>query len=215
MNNSSDDRVSWDDYFMQMVDIVASRSTCMRRKVGAILVKNNQILATGYNGAPKGLMHCDKTGCIREINHVPSGERHELCRGTHAEQNAIAQAAKLGVAIENSTLYVSCTPCCICARIIINAGITKVIFKELYKDEMAMRFLYSADIDIVQQGNNFTCPTCSGLGIVEEDTEQEIAEKELCLTCYGTGKVKDGPGAIIEYYRYHKPDISFTTKRER
>jgi dCMP deaminase len=91
-----DKRPSWDAYFMSITRLVAGRSTCLRRQVGAILVKDRRILATGYNGAPSGLPHCDETGCVRERLRVPSGERHELCRGIHAEQNAIIQSANYG-----------------------------------------------------------------------------------------------------------------------
>jgi dCMP deaminase len=115
---------------MDIVEIVAKRSSCLRRKVGAILVRDKRILATGYNGAPSGLKHCIDTGCLREKMNIPSGERHELCRGLHAEQNAIIQAAYHGVNIKGATLYCTNSPCIICAKMIINSGITTIMARE-------------------------------------------------------------------------------------
>lgn len=123
---------------MAICDLVAERSTCKRRKVGAVIVKEKNILATGYNGAPKGLPHCLDIGCLREEMDVPSGEKHELCRGLHAEQNAIIQAAYHGVSINGATLYTTNLPCSICAKMIINAGIVKIIYKEGYADKLSM-----------------------------------------------------------------------------
>ncbi|OYT58805.1 cytidine deaminase [Euryarchaeota archaeon ex4484_178] len=117
-------RPSWDEYFMRLAYLVSTRATCTRRKVGAVIVKDRRVLATGYNGPPKGLAHCDVTGCIREELDIPSGERHELCRGLHAEQNAIIQAAVHGVSIKDATIYVTNHPCVVCAKMIINAEIT-------------------------------------------------------------------------------------------
>ena len=118
-----DDRPSWDEYFMQMAQLTAQRSTCLRRKVGAVIVKDKHIIATGYNGAPRGLKHCvELGGCLREKLKIPSGQRHELCRALHAEQNAIIQAATLGQSIEDGTIYITHQPCAICAKMIINAG---------------------------------------------------------------------------------------------
>ncbi|MCL0101218.1 cytidine/deoxycytidylate deaminase family protein, partial [Peptococcaceae bacterium] len=113
-------RPSWDEYFMNITKVIASRSTCLRRKVGALLVKDNHILASGYNGAPSGLKHCLEIGCLREQQSIPSGQRHELCRGLHAEQNVLIQAAVHGVAIEGATVYVTCQPCVLCAKMLIN-----------------------------------------------------------------------------------------------
>ena len=119
-----DNRSSWDQYFMKMAELAASRSTCLRRQVGAVIVKERHVIATGYNGAPKGLPHCGEIGgCLRQQLGVPSGERHELCRALHAEQNAIIQAATLAQSIEGATIYVTNQPCSICAKMIINAGI--------------------------------------------------------------------------------------------
>ena len=111
-------RPSWDEYFMEITNLVAKRSTCLRRQVGAVLVKEKRILATGYNGAPPGLSHCYEIGCLRKEEQIPSGERHELCRGLHAEQNTIIQAAFHGVSINNATLYCTNMPCSICIKMI-------------------------------------------------------------------------------------------------
>jgi dCMP deaminase len=132
---------------MDITRLVAKRSTCMRRQVGAIMVKDKQILATGYNGTPKGITHCDVTGCLREQLKVPSGERHELSRGLHAEQNAILKAASHGINISESVLYCTDSPCIICTKMLINAGIRKVIFLKGYADELSMEMLEEANID--------------------------------------------------------------------
>jgi len=142
------DRPSYDEYFMEMAHVVKKRSTCLRRQVGAILVKDKHILSTGYNGAPKGLAHCSKVGCLRETLKVPSGERHELCRGLHAEQNAIIQAAVFGTSIKGSTLYCTNTPCVVCAKMLINAGVTEIIFSGEYPDELAQEILSESSIKI-------------------------------------------------------------------
>ncbi|MHB8870815.1 MAG: deoxycytidylate deaminase [Thermoleophilia bacterium] len=131
-------RPSWDSYFMDIARVVATRSTCTRRHVGAVLVKNRQILTTGYNGAARGLRHCGERGCLREELGVPSGERHELCRGLHAEQNAIIQAAYHGVEIEGAEVYCTHQPCVVCAKMLVNAGITAVHFAGAYPDALAM-----------------------------------------------------------------------------
>ncbi|UCC66767.1 MAG: cytidine/deoxycytidylate deaminase family protein [Deltaproteobacteria bacterium] len=129
-------RPSWDEYFMEITRLVASRSTCLRRHVGAVIVKDKKILATGYNGAPSGLPHCLDVGCQRDKFGIPSGERHELCRGLHAEQNAIVQAAYHGVSIRGATLYCTNLPCIICTKMIINAGIKRVIYEQGYADPL-------------------------------------------------------------------------------
>ena len=143
-------RPDWDQYFMEITSVVAKRSTCLRRQVGAILVKDKHILATGYNGAPKRLAHCAETGCVRQQLGVPSGERHELCRALHAEQNAIIQAANQGVAIEGSTLYCTTAPCSLCAKMLINAGVTRVVFAGAYPDKMAVEFFEQAGVEVEQ-----------------------------------------------------------------
>lgn len=130
-------RPSWDQYFMKITRVVAERSTCLRRQVGAVIVKGKRILATGYNGAPKDVRHCDEAGCIRQQKNIASGERHELCRGIHAEQNAIIQAAMHGVPIRGSSIYCTHYPCVQCAKMIVNAGIKRVYYLEGYPDDLA------------------------------------------------------------------------------
>jgi len=145
-------RPSWDEYFFQIAQQVATRSTCMRRQVGAVLVKDKRILSTGYNGAPRGISHCIEVGCLRDELGIPSGERHELCRALHAEQNAIAQSALHGVKIEGSTLYCTHQPCSLCAKMIINAGILEVYFDQGYPDELAAGFFDEAGIRLHRMG---------------------------------------------------------------
>ena len=144
-------RPSIDEYFMEIASVVAKRSTCLRKHVGALIVKDKRILATGYNGAPRDLEHCLDIGCIRKQNDIPSGERHELCRGVHAEQNAIIQSAIHGVSIADSTLYSTHQPCILCAKIIINAKIRRVVFANSYPDDAALKFLRQANVDVDQQ----------------------------------------------------------------
>ncbi|MDR2487287.1 MAG: cytidine/deoxycytidylate deaminase family protein [Clostridiales Family XIII bacterium] len=144
------ERPSWNEYFMNIAKLTSERSTCLRRQVGAVIVQDKQIVATGYNGAPKGIPHCDeKGGCLREQMNVPSGERHELCRALHAEQNAIIQAATSGLSIEGATMYITHQPCVICAKMIINAGLRKVIVEKGYPDELATELLEEAGLKIV------------------------------------------------------------------
>jgi len=142
------ERPSWDQYFMDIVELVSKRSTCLRRKVGAVLVREKRILSTGYNGAPSGLAHCLDIGCLREKLKVPSGERHELCRGLHAEQNAIIQAALHGVSVNGATMYCTNHPCIICAKMIINSGIISVIYTDGYSDRLAGEMLKEAGVEI-------------------------------------------------------------------
>jgi dCMP deaminase len=141
-------RPSWDEYFLELAKLVSKRATCLRRHVGAVLVKDKKILATGYNGAPSGLEHCIDVGCLRERLRVPSGERHELCRGLHAEQNVLLQAALYGISTKNSVLYVTNQPCIICAKMLINAGICEIIISFGYPDKLAKKFLQEAKIKI-------------------------------------------------------------------
>jgi dCMP deaminase len=143
-------RPNWDDYFMDIAELVSKRSTCLRRGVGAVLVKDRRVLATGYNGSPSGLRHCLDIGCMRREMNVPSGERHELCRGLHAEQNAIIQAASHGVSVNGSTLYCTNHPCIICAKMIINAGIVKITFRQGYMDKLSENMLEEANIIVSQ-----------------------------------------------------------------
>ena len=141
-------RPSWDEYFLSIARLVATRSTCLRRKVGAVVVKNKQVLTTGYNGAPSGITHCDQVGCLRDELNVPSGQRHELCRARHAEQNAFLQAARHGANLNGATLYVTTQPCSICAKMIINVGIKKIVMVGDYPDEFALQFLNEAGIEM-------------------------------------------------------------------
>ncbi len=141
-------RPSWDEYFMQIVEIIKTRSTCLRRQVGALIVKDKRILTTGYNGAPVGCQHCAEIGCMRERLNVPSGKNHELCRAIHAEQNAIVQAAYSGTSLNGGTLYVSTQPCSLCAKMIINAGIKRIVYDGDYPDPMAMELLKEANISV-------------------------------------------------------------------
>jgi len=143
-------RPELDDYFMKIAEVVASRSTCLRRKAGAVLVKDKRILSTGYNGVPKGLPHCEDTGCPRK--NYPSGTHHELCRAVHSEQNAIVQAAIHGVSIEGATLYCTHQPCTLCAKMLINAGIKRVVYKEEYPDNESLKFFKQAGIDVEKIG---------------------------------------------------------------
>ena len=146
-------RPSWDQYFMEMAEVVRKRSTCLRRAVGAVIVRDNRIMTTGYNGAPVGIEHCETRGCLREQLNVPSGERHELCRGLHAEQNAIIQAAYLGQSIAGGTLYCTTQPCSICAKMIINVGIKRVVIKETYPDKLGEEMFQEAGIKIEVLGD--------------------------------------------------------------
>jgi dCMP deaminase len=139
-------RPTWEEYFMEITRLVAKRSTCLRRQVGAVLVMDKRILATGYNGAPSGLAHCLEVGCLREEKQVPSGERHELCRGLHAEQNVIIQAAFHGIRIQGSTLYCTNLPCAICTKMLINAGVKEIIYDGGYQDALSREMLLEAGI---------------------------------------------------------------------
>ena len=140
-------RPTWDEYFMGITAVVASRSTCVRRKVGAVIVKEKRILASGYNGAPSSLEHCSERGCLREAAKIPSGERQELCRGIHAEQNAVVQAAAYGVAISGAVLYCTHQPCSACTKILINAGIKRIFYRHSYPDQLAAEILREAGIE--------------------------------------------------------------------
>ena len=140
------ERPTWDQYFMRMAFLAASRSNCTRRKVGAVIVKDKNVLATGYNGPPSGTVHCDVVGCIRDELNVPSGERHELCRGLHAEQNAIIQAAVHGVSIKDAVIYVTTHPCVVCSKMLMNAQIREIIYAQGYPDELSELMLLESDI---------------------------------------------------------------------
>ena len=144
------ERPSWEAYFMEIAVLVAKRSTCLRRAVGAVVVKDRRILSTGYNGSPTKVRHCLETGCLREQMNVPSGERHELCRGIHAEQNAIIQAAFHGVSIRDASLFCTNLPCSICAKMIINAGIKKIYYLDGYADTMSEEMLQEAGVHVAK-----------------------------------------------------------------
>lgn len=133
---------------MAIAALVAGRSTCLRRKTGAVLVKDKRILSTGYNGAPSGLVHCEEAGCVRERLAVPSGSNHELCRGIHAEQNAVVQAARHGIAIEGAAIYCTHQPCVLCAKILLNAGVSEIVYAEPYPDELAEELLHESGVII-------------------------------------------------------------------
>ncbi|MGI6216892.1 MAG: deoxycytidylate deaminase [Coriobacteriales bacterium] len=146
--NKQDPRPSWDDYFQTITRDVAERSTCLRRHVGAIIVKDKRILATGYNGAPSGLEHCLTRGCLREQLGIPSGQKQELCRATHAEQNAVIQAARYGVPIDGATVYCTNQPCTACAKILINAGVKEIVYENPYPDKLGEEMLAEANIKL-------------------------------------------------------------------
>ena len=139
-------RPSWDEYFMDIAEQVSGRSTCLRRQIGAVLVKDKRILATGYNGPPSGLAHCDEVGCLREQQGIESGSRHELCRGLHAEQNAVIQAAKHGIPIEGASVYCTHQPCVLCAKILLNAGVVDIAFRDAYPDPLSEELLAEAGV---------------------------------------------------------------------
>ncbi len=143
-------RPDWEVYFLRIAQLASTRSTCIRRHVGAVLVKEKKILATGYNGAPSGISHCADVGCLRDEEQVPSGQRHELCRGLHAEQNAILQAAYHGVSIQGSVLFCTNFPCVICSKMLINAGIRQIFYLEGYPDPLSEKMLKEAGMDLHQ-----------------------------------------------------------------
>lgn len=143
-------RPSWDEYFIQLADVVASRATCLRRQVGAVLVRDNRILTTGYNGAPSGVAHCSQKGCLRNQLGIPSGQKQELCRALHAEQNAVVQAALHGVDTAGATAYVTTQPCITCTKILINAGIRRVVYRGDYPDDLAVELAKEANLEWVQ-----------------------------------------------------------------
>lgn len=146
----SRNRPDWDEYFMQIAHVVSRRSTCVRRQIGAVIVKDKRILTTGYNGAPSGLPHCLELGCLRDEQGIPSGTRHEICRALHAEQNAIVQAALYGVSTRDSTLYCTHQPCSLCAKAAINAGVRRVVYEGDYPDQFALDMLQQAEVELLR-----------------------------------------------------------------
>ena len=154
-------RLPWPDYFMNITYLVSERSTCTRRRVGAVAVKDKRILATGYNGAPAGVPHCLEVGCLREQLGIPSGQRHESCRGLHAEQNVIIQAAVHGINIQGAELYCTTHPCVLCSKMLINCGIRRIYYAEDYPDDLATAMLREAGVTVEQFP--FTPPRISGM----------------------------------------------------
>lgn len=143
-------RPNWKQYFIGFANHAATRSTCLRRSVGAVAVKDNRIVACGYNGAPSGARHCADVGCIREREGIPSGQQHEKCRGIHAEQNCITQAAKFGVSLQGATIYSTTKPCIICAKLIIQSGIKKVVYMDSYPDEDSESLFFESEVELVK-----------------------------------------------------------------
>jgi dCMP deaminase len=141
------DRVPWPEYFMRIAHLVAERSTCLRRKVGAVAVRDKRLIATGYNGTPTNVAHCREVGCIRERLNIPSGQRHELCRGLHAEQNVIIQCALHGLSLAGAEIYCTTEPCLICTKMLINCQVKAVYFAESYPDELANDMLKEAGVE--------------------------------------------------------------------
>lgn len=148
--NNPAKRPDWDAYFFAILDVVKQRSSCMRRHVAAVIVRDHHILATGYNGTPSGIDHCQNRGCLREQLGIPSGERHEMCRGVHAEQNAIVQAAVNGVSIKDATIYITHSPCIVCAKMLINSQIKRIIYQGDYPDAMSAQLLDEAGIEVIK-----------------------------------------------------------------
>jgi len=142
------DRPDWDTYFISIAHLVSTRSTCLRRQVGAVMVRDKQILTTGYNGVPRGITHCTPENCLRSVKDIPSGQQQELCRGLHAEQNAIIQAALHGVSTKDATLYCTHKPCILCAKMLINAGVVRIVYQDFYPDPLADEMLEEAGIEM-------------------------------------------------------------------
>jgi dCMP deaminase len=140
-------RPDTEEYFLKIASVVAERSTCRRHHVGAVAVKDKHILATGYNGAPSGLKDCLELGCLRDEMNIPSGTRHEICRGTHAEQNVIIQASLHGISLEGSTIYATHTPCRLCAKMLVNAKIKRYVSYGKYDDNSFVDLFQEAGIE--------------------------------------------------------------------
>ncbi|MGQ9855163.1 MAG: deoxycytidylate deaminase [Fervidobacterium sp.] len=149
IKQSKGERESWDSYFKRLSKMIAERSTCVHRKVGALIVKDKRILATGYNQPPSGFPHCDEIGCIRDDLNIPSGKNQEICYGLHAEQNALMQAAKFGISTDGATIYVTHKPCSVCARLIVNAGIKRVVYIEGYPDPLTDFFFKMCGVELI------------------------------------------------------------------
>lgn len=166
-------RPGWDEYFMEITLLVSKRSTCLRRSVGALIVKDKKILTTGYNGAPSGLKHCGDVGCLRDKLGIPSGQRSEICRGLHAEQNAIIQAAYHGVSIKGSTLYCTTYPCSTCMKMLINSGIKRIVYREGYPDQLSKQLAKESGMKVSMFGagaaEETESPSDGGGGLKEVD----------------------------------------------
>jgi len=141
-------RPSLDEYFLEIAFVVGKRATCLRNNVGAVIVRDKRILSTGYNGAPSGMEHCLEIGCIRDLENIPSGTRHEKCRAVHAEQNAIIQAAIHGVSIAGATIYCTHQPCILCTKMIINSNIKRVVYATSYPDTDSLKFFRDAGVEV-------------------------------------------------------------------
>lgn len=141
----------WDKRFIEMTDVIGNWSSCFQanRKMGCVIVRNKRILTTGYNGAPAGIVPCTERGvCMRRERNIPSGEQAQLCYAVHAEQNALIQAAKMGVCVDEATLYCTYSPCVICGKLIINAGITRLVYRHDYPDDFSRQLLAEAGVSL-------------------------------------------------------------------
>jgi len=179
-------RPDWESYFMTLAAVAATRSTCLRRQVGAVIVRDGQIISTGYNGSPKGTPHCFETGCLRAQLNIPSGERQEMCRGSHAEMNAISQAASVGVSTAGAVLYCTHSPCAFCSKAIINAGIVRVVYLYSYPDELAERLrreagLISERFPAEKRAAILACLDTARENVTIDDTQSH--GKEGCSCC--------------------------------
>jgi len=145
----NDGRISWPEYFMSIAVLVAERSTCLRRKVGAVAIRNSRILATGYNGAPSGIPHCITRGCLREELGIPSGKQLDICWSVHAEQNLIVQAALHGVSLHRADVYCTCKPCFTCAKMLVNVGVKSIVTAHVYPDENTDKLLLDANVRLI------------------------------------------------------------------
>ena len=179
-------RPDWESYFMTLAAVAATRSTCLRRHVGAVIVRDGQIISTGYNGSPKGTPHCFETGCLRSALNIPSGERQEMCRGSHAEMNAIAQAATVGVSTAGAVLYCTHSPCAFCTKAIINAGISRLVYLYSYPDELAEKLREEAGLISEQFPAGKRASILDCLGLARENVTGDVKKahgKEGCSCC--------------------------------
>lgn len=167
-SKTKDTRVPWDVYFMRICELVSERSTCLHRKVGAVIVRENRILATGYNQPPSGFPHCDSIGCVRDALSIPSGRNQEVCFGLHAEQNALMQAAKFGISTKGATIYVTTKPCSVCARLIINAGIVRVVHQHDYPDPLTDYFFNVCGISLQKRSGGEEIESRGALELFEK-----------------------------------------------